>query len=87
MQSFFDAQYYAKPEGEDYVGKMMATNRYAIQGALGAATTDIIMFTHPKGYLPTIARVAWWLGPAVGMASAFTTGSFLMNRIRGKDDL
>jgi NADH dehydrogenase (ubiquinone) 1 alpha subcomplex subunit 11 len=86
MQNFFDAQYYAKPEGEDYVGKMMATNRYMIQGALGAATTDIIMYSHPKGYLPTIARLAWWLGPAIGVASAFTTGAYVATNVRGKDD-
>lgn len=86
MQSFFDAQYYAKPEGEDYVGKMCATNRYAIQGALGAASLDVIMYSHPKGYLPTIARFGWWLGPAIGMASAFTTTTYMANRLRGKDD-
>jgi hypothetical protein len=86
MQSILSAKYYAKPDGEDYIGKMCATNRYAIQAALGAATMDVVMYTHPKGYLPTIARFAWWLGPAVGMASAFTTGTFMANRIRGKDD-
>jgi NADH dehydrogenase (ubiquinone) 1 alpha subcomplex subunit 11 len=86
MQSLFNAQYYAKPAGEDYVGKMYATNRIAVSAALGVATMDILMYSHPKGYLPTISRLGWWVGPAIGMASAFTTGHYLSTRIRGKDD-
>lgn len=44
------------------------------------------MFSHPKGYLPTVARFMWWIGPAVGMASAFTTGTYIATNLRGKDD-
>lgn len=106
--SVFTSQYYDKPEGEDYVGKMFATNRLACQAGLGAgkksrentrnsqkfinkipfvlAVFDIIMYTHPQGFLQTTSRLAYWLGPAVGMASAFTTTAYLANKLRGKDD-
>lgn len=33
--SLFTSQYYDKPEGEDYIGKMFATNRIAVSGAVG----------------------------------------------------
>lgn len=84
--SLFTSQYYDKPEGEDYVGKMLATNRIAVQGALGLGTVDIIMATKPRGILPIISRYVWWTGPAVGMASAFTTGAYMSQKLRGKND-
>jgi aryl-alcohol dehydrogenase-like predicted oxidoreductase len=40
MPSFFTAQYYDKPDGEDYVGKMMASNRLAIQAATVACKSN-----------------------------------------------
>ena len=36
MSSLLRANYYDKPEGEDYIGKMAATNRMAFQGAMVA---------------------------------------------------
>lgn len=86
MQSFFKAQYYAKPAGEDYVGKMFATNRLTMSAALGCSVIDILMISHPKGFLPTAGRFMYWMGPAVGMATAFTTGAYLSTQLRGKDD-
>ncbi|CRL06430.1 CLUMA_CG019458, isoform A [Clunio marinus] len=86
MQSFLTAQYYAKPDGEDYSGKMFATNRYALQAGFAAGVFDVIMYSHPKGYLPTLSRLAWYAGPAVGMASAFTTATYAATKLRGKDD-
>lgn len=39
--SFFKAQYYKKPEGQDAMGKMLATNRYAICTGLAVSTIDV----------------------------------------------
>lgn len=50
------------------------------------AVFDIVMFSHPQGFLPTASRFAYWMGPAVGMATAFTTTAYAANRLRGKDD-
>lgn len=51
-----------------------------------SGTMDILMYSHPKGLLPIASRFAWWLGPAVGMASAFTTGAYVSHRLRGTND-
>jgi NADH dehydrogenase (ubiquinone) 1 alpha subcomplex subunit 11 len=83
---FITAKFYAKPDGEDYVGKMLASNRFILMGLTPLATSDVLMLTKPKGYLSTIACFAKWFGPAIGMASAFTTVSYAAYHIRGKDD-
>jgi len=81
--SLFKAQYYDKPEGEDYAGKMIATNRMTLAAAVLCATTDVVMVSHPKGFLPTVSRFMYWMGPAVGMASAFTTAAYVSQKLRG----
>lgn len=87
LQTFKNAQYYARPDGEDYYGKMLATHRYMLAGAVPFAYMDIIMVNKPKGVFPTIRRFFYWTAPAAAMASAFTTTTYLSTRIRGKDDL
>lgn len=84
---FVTAQYYGKPDGEDYTSKMIASNRFILMGALPLATTDVLMYTKPKGYLATLGCYAKWFGPAIGMASAFTTASYAACHLRGKDDV
>ncbi|XP_061388986.1 NADH dehydrogenase [ubiquinone] 1 alpha subcomplex subunit 11-like [Musca vetustissima] len=78
--------YYDKPEGQDLFGKMVATNTYAATAGLAWSTVDVLMLTHPKGYLPTLARFAYNTGPMMGMASAFTLATYLSTNVRGKDD-
>lgn len=80
------AKYYDHPEGEDALGKVFATNRYAVCAALGVSTIDVLMVSHPKGYAPTLARYLFYGGPFIGMATAFTLGTFLFTRLREKDD-
>jgi NADH dehydrogenase (ubiquinone) 1 alpha subcomplex subunit 11 len=84
--NFQKYHYYDAPEGEDLTGKMIATNRFALIGALSWAVTDILMLSKPKGYLPTIARMGYFALPAAGMASAFTMTTYAATRIRHKDD-
>lgn len=86
MEFFTKAQYYNKAEGDDFVGKMVATNKYMLAGAIPAATMDVLMYSHPKGAIQTLARYARWIGPAMGMASMFTAGAYLACHLRGKDD-
>lgn len=74
MSSLVKAQYYAKPEGEDAMGKILATNKYAIATGLTVSTFDVLMVSHPKGYGPTLARFLYFTGPLMGMATAFTVG-------------
>lgn len=84
--SLLKAQYYENPEGSDAFGKIVATNKYAALTGLAWGTMDVLMVSRPKGYLPIIARYAYNVGPMMGMASAFTIGTFAATNLRGKDD-
>lgn len=84
--SLLKSKYYDHPDGEDAIGKAVVTNKYALGTALGWASIDVLMISHPKGYLPTISRYLYFTGPAIGMATAFTIGTFVSTRMRGKND-
>lgn len=84
--SLIKTGYYDKPEGQDCYGKMLATNTYAAAAGMAWGTVDVLMLSHTKGYLPTMARLAYNVGPMMGMASAFTLATFAATNIRGKDD-
>lgn len=86
LQSFRKAQYYLHPEGEDYTGKLFATNKYLLAGAIPVSFLDILLYSKPKGVFPTIRRFAWWTAPAIATATAFTTVTFAATRAREKDD-
>jgi NADH dehydrogenase (ubiquinone) 1 alpha subcomplex subunit 11 len=80
------AKYYDSPEGEDALGKMFVTNKYALAGGLAWSTVDVLMVSHPKGYLPTLSRYIYFTAPLMGMASAFTLGTYFGRKLRGVDD-
>ena len=84
--SLFKCKYYDCPEGEDAFGKMMATNRYAITTGLIYSTYDVLMISKPQGYIKAIGRYAYFTGPLIGIASAFTMTTFAATKLRGKDD-
>lgn len=84
--SLWKANYYENPEGTDAFGKICATNKYAILTGFAWGTVDVLMVTKPKGYLPIMARYAYNVGPMMGMASAFTLGTFAATNLRKKDD-
>lgn len=84
--SLVKAGYYDKPEGEDCFGKILATNSYAVAAGLAWSTIDVLMLARTKGYIPTIARFAYNIGPMMGMASAFTLTTYVATNVRGKDD-
>lgn len=85
-KSLLQRNYYDHPEGEDIIGKMIATNKYALAVGIGFSTVDVLLYSHTKGYLATLARYAKFTGPLLGVASAFTLGTFMTTRLRGKDD-
>lgn len=79
-------RYYDHPEGQDAFGKMIATNKYALSAGLIWSSYDVLMATKPQGYLATIGRYAYWTGPFMGMASAFTMTTLATTKLRGKCD-
>ncbi|KAG5679002.1 hypothetical protein PVAND_008611 [Polypedilum vanderplanki] len=86
MDYILKQQYYQKPDGQDFTGKMIATNKYMFAFAAPMAVVDVLMYSHPKGILSTIGCFAKWVGPAAGMATFFTAGTYFSTVIRGKDD-
>lgn len=79
-------KYYDTPEGSDIFKKTFVTSKYAAIAGFGAASFDVLMYSHPKGAVKTIGRYAWYLGPLVGMATAFTLTANVSQNIRGKND-
>ncbi|XP_053614628.1 NADH dehydrogenase [ubiquinone] 1 alpha subcomplex subunit 11 [Plodia interpunctella] len=79
-------KYYDSPEGQDIFKKTFVTSKYAAITGLTAASFDVLMYSHPKGFVNTIGRYAWFIGPMVGMAAAFTVTTNVAQNIRGKND-
>ncbi|XP_014365708.2 NADH dehydrogenase [ubiquinone] 1 alpha subcomplex subunit 11 [Papilio machaon] len=84
--SLLTYKYYDTPEGEDIYKKVFVTGKYATLTGLAVASFDVLMFSHPKGILNTTGRYMFYLGPLVGMATAFTVTANVAQKIRGKND-
>lgn len=78
--------YYKYPEGQDIVGKMLYCNKITGSIGLAVALLDVQVYNKPKGYLAALGRVAYWTGPALGMASAFVATAYIATNLRQKDD-
>lgn len=80
-------KYYDTPEGQDIYKKVFVTSKYAAITGLGVATFDVLMYSHPKGIFNTVNRYAFFMGPMVGMAAAFTVTANAAQNIREKNDV
>lgn len=79
--------YYNRPEGEDLMGKIIHLNRLAWGPAMFYGIFDSIMIKQEKTFYTRTARIIHFMWPAAACATAFATGAYAANRIRGKDDL
>ncbi|XP_039759658.1 NADH dehydrogenase [ubiquinone] 1 alpha subcomplex subunit 11 [Pararge aegeria] len=79
-------KYYDTPEGHDVFKKTVVTGKYAALAGLGVGTLDVLMHSHPKGFFNTGFRYAFFIGPLVGMATAFTVTANYAQNVRGKND-
>ncbi|KAJ8716982.1 hypothetical protein PYW08_005381 [Mythimna loreyi] len=86
MASLIKYKYYDTPEGQDIFLKTFAASKYAVMAGLAASTLDVLMYSHPQGFANTAARVAWYVGPMVGIAAGFVVTTNAMQNIRGKND-
>ncbi|XP_055621428.1 NADH dehydrogenase [ubiquinone] 1 alpha subcomplex subunit 11 [Toxorhynchites rutilus septentrionalis] len=84
--NFLKSHYYDSPEGTDLVGKMFTTNKYALMTGVAYSSVEVLMVSKPKGVVPSLARYVYFTGPFMGMASAFTVGTYAATKLRGKDD-
>lgn len=89
-QPFFP-RYYDKPDGEDLVGKLIATTRPAFIIGSGYGLIDIVLNSknakNMRGFQACAGRYLYFTGPAVGMAYTFTFATYAAVRARGKDDI
>lgn len=53
---------------------------------LGVSATDILLLSHPKGYLQTAGRFAYIMGPMTAMAAAFAATTCIATSVRKTDD-
>ncbi|VVC93368.1 unnamed protein product [Leptidea sinapis] len=86
MNSLFTYKYYDTPEGQDIFKKVIVTSKYGVCAGLPIASFDVLLYSHPKGVFQTALRYGTYLGPLVGMATAFTLTANMACNIRGKND-
>lgn len=89
--SLHNFRYYDDPEGENLAGKLVATNRFALQGGLmyGSYMAFANFPEHEKGircYQLVAGRIAYFTLPAIACATAFTTTVYVATRLRKTDD-
>ncbi|XP_059614909.1 NADH dehydrogenase [ubiquinone] 1 alpha subcomplex subunit 11 [Phlebotomus argentipes] len=82
----FNQRFWAYPDGQDAAGKMMVANTYAMIGGLIISTYDVVMLSKPQGIGNIMVRYGYNTIPIMGMASAFTMGTYTATKLRGKDD-
>ncbi|XP_046388770.1 NADH dehydrogenase [ubiquinone] 1 alpha subcomplex subunit 11 [Ischnura elegans] len=78
--------YYDSPDGEDCFKKLWISSKYATIIGLGAASADVLLHSHPKGYFQTAGRYVYITAPLVGMAATFTVTTCVLTSLRKKDD-
>ncbi|KAJ3649825.1 hypothetical protein Zmor_021545 [Zophobas morio] len=78
---------YAKsPDGEDVFPKLAAIFKPVALTAFGVSTLDVMLYSHPKGYMQTLGRYIHFSWPIFGAATAFVLGSNIAGSVRAKDD-
>lgn len=53
---------------------------------MGVAASDVLLLSHPKGYVQTAGRFVYYMGPLTAMAAAFAATTCIATSLRGKDD-
>jgi hypothetical protein len=72
--------------GHDVLQKFGVIFKPVALTAFAVSTTDVMLYSHPKGYLQTLARYVHFGWPIFGAAAAFVLGHNLAGSIRNKDD-
>lgn len=81
------AKYYDHPEGEDLVGKLVATNRILLPIGFIIGAADALMHKNLNGFQKISGRILHWTWPFAGIATAFTATTYFGAKLREKDDL
>lgn len=79
-------RYFDTPDGQDTFKKLWCVLKPTSLVALGISTCDVMLYSHPKGYLQTLGRYAYVGLPIVGVSTAFVCTTNLVASLRHKDD-
>lgn len=79
-------KYFDTPDGEDVLQKLVAVLKPTSLVALGLSTIDVMLYSHPKGYLQTLGRYAYISAPILGMATVFVATTNMLTNLRKEDD-
>ncbi|CAH1365535.1 unnamed protein product [Tenebrio molitor] len=79
-------EYFDSPDGHDVLQKFGVIFKPVALTAFAVSTTDVMLYSHPKGYLQTLGRYVHFGWPIFGAAAAFVLGHNLAGSIRNKDD-
>lgn len=78
--------YFSAPDGENVYAKLAHLMKPAAITATGLAISDVMLVSHPKGYLSTISRLVYVGSPFVGATAAFVLTTNGLASIRKKQD-
>lgn len=78
--------YFDTPDGHDVDKKLLCALKPTALVALGVATCDVMLYSHPKGYIPTLYRYLYMGLPFIGATTALVVTSNIAANIRKKDD-
>lgn len=79
-------KYFDTPDGQDTIKKLWVATKSMAVVSLTVATADVLLYSHPKGYLSTLGRYAYICFPLLGMSTAFVMLKNSAANVRGKDD-
>lgn len=85
----YTVKYYDKPEGQDLLGKLIATNRLCLKYGVTLGVMDACMQTGRtlNHYQSKIGRFVHFLWPTIAVPTAFTTATYFAAKFRQKDDM
>ncbi|XP_015428785.1 PREDICTED: uncharacterized protein LOC107185585 isoform X1 [Dufourea novaeangliae] len=79
-------QYFAKPDGEDPLGKIQACLYPCIKLSMLASVHDVLLRSNCKTFAHAGQRVAFWMVPSAVVGTIFPSIVYMSTRLRGKDD-
>ncbi|XP_042877195.1 NADH dehydrogenase [ubiquinone] 1 alpha subcomplex subunit 11-like [Penaeus japonicus] len=74
------------PDGKECFEKIWACTKYSGLLGLVVSTYDVLMFTKPQGYVPTLGAYVRSTVPLAGAGAAFAAVTCASTALRGKDD-
>lgn len=78
--------YLDSPDGEDIFKKLWYVMKPTTLAAGFVGLSDILLYSHPKGYVPTLSRLAYMGTPILAAGATFVLTVNSLASIRKKDD-